>query len=111
MARLLFIMMTSTFLIGLFPISDHMSSMQAMHTDMGMTSYWTSPQSNNDEENEGDNSTGSCCVVMGPFLLTCDFMVSPPAYISKYGGGERVVNSIAVIHSIYIEDVTPPPKA
>jgi hypothetical protein len=111
MARLLFIMMTSAFLIGLFPRSAHMSSMQVMHTGMEMTSHWTSSQSKIDEENQGDNSPASCCHAIGPFLLTCDFTVSQSGYVSTSGDRERVVNSITVIHPIYLEALTPPPRA
>lgn len=111
MARLLFIVMASALLIGLFPISNHMASMQAMNIDAATTIHMISSQSYADEENEGIDSTRSCCHAIGPFLLTCDFIASQSVYVTKYGGRERAVHSIAGLDPIYIEALTPPPKA
>jgi hypothetical protein len=101
MARLLFLTLTFALLMGLLPISNHMSPMRMDAT---------APQINNLQENAGDHSTSSCCVAIGPSVLTCEFMASPSACIPEYGDCERVAYSVAIIQAIYIQTLAPPPK-
>ena len=104
MARLLLFTLTFALLIGLLPISNHMSSMPAMRMDAAI------PQSNIVQGSVEDHSTSSCCDAIGPFVLTCDFMASQSACIPEYGDSERVAYSVPIIQSIYIRIVAPPPK-
>lgn len=104
MARLLSITLPIALLMGLLPISNHMSSMQTMRMDA------TAPHINNLQENAGDHSTSSCCDAIGPFVVTCDFMASQSARIPDYGGSERVAYSAPIVESIYIKTLAPPPK-
>lgn len=92
-------------LIGLLPISNHMLTMPAMRGD-AMTI------SRNDvvQGTSADNSTGSCCDLMGASSLACDVMFSHSACVALYGGGEQVVNSEPIARSIYLEAISPPPK-
>src|SRR5919109_2667394 len=102
-ARLLCVVLGAILLFALLPMPNHMSTMQAMGTDMVSFSQYDLVQGN-----VGDNSTESCCDAIGSFLIVCDFMVFSSACVGPYGGSERVETSVAGIQSIYIEDVSPP---
>lgn len=110
-AKLLIIVLGFAYLIGLFPTSNQMLSMQTMRMDATTTFQIAASQSNLVQGNTGGNSTGSCCDAMGSVSPACDFLVSQSACVPVHGGSERVVNSAPVIHSIHIKSVTPPPKA
>jgi hypothetical protein len=107
MARLMNIFLASLIVMGLFPITHPMFSMQAMHVDEATISH----QSNMDHEGTGENSTGSCCDEIASFAIGCAFLVPQYAYTDLSGGSKRVINSKPVVQSIYIETATPPPKA
>jgi len=104
-AKLLHILLGSTFLIGLLPISNHMLSMQAMHMNA------VASVSSTVQEKATENSTGSCCEAIGSSLLACDFMVFQTACVGSNGGSEQIVYSVPIVQSIYIESLAPPPKA
>ena len=107
MARLLFILMTSTIVMGLFPTTHPMFSMHAMPLDEMAISY----QSNMEHGSAGENSTGSCCDEIASFAIGCAFLVPHYTFIYFCGGSNKVIQSKPVVQSIYIETVTPPPKA
>jgi len=106
MARILLIVLTFALLIGLSPISTHMSSVQTMQMDETMISY----QSNMNHGNAGAIITGSCCDEMASFSIGCAFLVPPCAYVGLSGGSERIGFSTPLIQSIYIQALAPPPK-
>jgi hypothetical protein len=103
--KLLSLLLGSVFLIGLLPISNHMSSMQTMQMDAGVSLNSTA------HEKTSDNSTGSCCDAIGSFLLACDFMVFQSAAAGSNRGSQQIAYSVPVIQSIYLETLAPPPKA
>lgn len=92
-------------LIGLLPMSNHMLTMLAMRGNAVTIS-----QSNTAQGMPTDNSTGSCCDIMGASSLACDVMVSQSACVALFGGSEQVVNSEPIARSTYLEAVSPPPK-
>ena len=104
-AKALHILLGFIFLVGLLPISNHMLPMQAMPMDTGMSHNMPV------HEKSSDNSTGSCCEAIGSLLLACDFMVFPSVWVGLDRGSEQIAYSIPVIHSIYIQTLSPPPKA
>jgi hypothetical protein len=104
MVRLLSITLPIALLMGLLPISNHMSSMQTMRMDA------TAAQINNLQENAGDHSTSSCCDAIGTFVLTCDFMAFQTACIPDHGDSERVAYLAPIVQSIYVKTLAPPPK-
>jgi hypothetical protein len=107
MAKLLFTVLTSAILMGLSPMSHPMSSMQIMHTDEMTLSY----QNNMQHETAGKNSTGTCCDEIASFAIGCSFLVPQYACIDAFGGIKRVMSSDPIVQSIFIETLTPPPKA
>jgi hypothetical protein len=107
MARLLFILFIYTIVMGLFPLTHPMSSMQSMHMDEMTISH----QSNMDHGGTGDNSTASCCDEIAPFSVGCALLVLEYTFFDSSGGSDKVINSNLVVQSIYIETLTPPPKA
>jgi len=107
MARIMFILLTSAVVMGLFPISHSMLSMQTMR----MGEITISHQSDMDHESAGDNSTGSCCDEIAPFSIGRSFLIPQYVCVEFSGGSKRVIYSKPVVQSIYIETLTPPPKA
>lgn len=107
MAKLLLILLTSAIVMGVSPISHHMSSMQTMQ--MGETTI--SHQSNMDHGSMGEDPTGSCCDEIASFSVGCAFLIPQYAYIVFSGDSEQVLNTKPVVQSNYFETVTPPPKA
>ncbi len=103
--KLLHIVLGTTFLVGLLPISNHMLSMQGMHM-----AAETSISSTAQEKTRG-NSTGSCCEAIGSLLFACDFIVFESADAGPSGGSEQIAYVVPIIQSIYIESLAPPPKA
>jgi hypothetical protein len=93
--------------MGLFPISHPMSSIQTMHMDEVTISH----QSNMEHGNSDKNSMGTCCDAIVPFYLGCGFLVPQYACIDFFGGSKRLISSNPLFQSIYIETLTPPPKA
>jgi hypothetical protein len=107
MAKLLFVLLISAVVLGVFPRSQSMLSMPTMHMDEITISH----QSNMDHGNMGEDSTGSCCDEIASFSVGCAFLIPQYAYIVFSGDSEQVLNTKPVIQSNYIETVTPPPKA
>jgi hypothetical protein len=106
MARFLFVLFISTIVMGLFPLTHPMLSMQTMHTDELTISH----QSNMEHSGAG-NSMGSCCDEIAPFSVGCALLVPEYTFFDSSGGSNKVINSDLVVQSIYIETLTPPPKA
>jgi hypothetical protein len=107
MAKLLLVLLISSIVTGLSPISHPMSSMQIMYGDEMGISY----QSNMDHGNASENSMGSCCDEIAPFSIGCSFLIPQYACIDLSGDSNRVFYSSPLVHLIYIETITPPPKA
>lgn len=84
-----------------------MSSMHAMQVDEMALSH----PSNTEHERAGKNSTGSCCDEIASFAIGCSFLVPQYACMDLSGGSEQVINSNPVVQSIYLDTLTPPPKA
>jgi len=102
MAKLLFSVLTSAILMGLTPMSHPMSSMQTMHMDEMTISY-----QNNMEHESADKSSAE----IASFAIGCSFLVPQYACIDSFGGSKQVINGNPLAQSIYIETLTPPPKA
>ncbi len=111
MVRILLIALTFALLIGLSPISNHMSSVETLYIDAAMTSQMVSSQGKTDQHNAGDNSIETCCDFIAPFSIACAFLVPQSTYVGLSGGSERVGVSALLIQSTYIKAVIPPPKA
>ena len=107
MTKLLFVVLTSAILVGLSPMSHHMSVRQTMHMDEMALSY----QSNIKQESAGENSTGSCCDEIASFAIGCSFLVPQYSGIDSFGGSIRVMISDPIVRSISLKTLTPPPKA
>jgi hypothetical protein len=107
MARILFISLISAIVMGLLPMTHPMFSMQTTLRDEMAISH----QDKMDHGSAGDKSSGSCCDEIAQFSVGCSFLVPQYACLDSSGGSKQVVNSSPVVQSIYIETVTPPPKA
>ena len=107
MAKLLFVLLISAVVLGVFPRSQPMLSMATMHMDEITISH----QSNIDHGSVGEDSTRSCCDEIASFSVGCAFLIPQYACIDFSGGSEQVLNTRPVVQSNYIETVTPPPKA
>ena len=103
---LLNILLGFALLIGLLPMSNQRLSMPTRRVEAAIVS-----QSDTAQENAGDHPIGSCCDAMSPFSPGCDFVISQCGYVAQYEGSKQVVNSDPVVQSIYIEAISPPPKA
>ena len=106
MARFLFILYLSVIAMGLFPLTQPMSSMQTMHMDEMTISH----QSKMERSGAG-NSMGSCCDEIAPFSVGCALLVPEYTFFDSFGGSNKVIIPNLVVQSIYIETLTPPPKA
>jgi hypothetical protein len=106
MARSLFILWIFGLLVGLSPLSSHMSYMHNMHMD-----EMISHQNNMTHESERENSTRSCCDEIASFSAGCVFLVPQSTYDALYGENKRIVNVTPIVQTIYIETAIPPPKA
>lgn len=104
MARFLFNLYIFATVMGLFPL---IHPMQTMHGDEMTISH----QSNMGHGNAGKISMESCCDAIAPFYIGCGFLVPQYACIDFFGGSKRLINSNPLFQSIYIEILTPPPKA
>jgi len=111
MSRIVLIALTFALLIGLSPLSIHMSAMQTMGVDAAMMSQMVSSQGKTTQDNAGDNSTEKCCDLIATFAVSCAFLVPQCAYIGLSGGSELVGISTPLNQSIYTKTVSPPPKA
>src|SRR6266508_4758114 len=93
-------------LFALLPISNRISSMEAMQMGALSSFEYDGPQGN-----ASHSSTGSCCEAIGSFLLACDFMISQSEYTGSSGADEQIAYSVPIVQSIHIESLAPPPKA
>ena len=107
MARLLFLFLISAIAMGLFSISHPMLSMQNMPMDEVSISH----QSTMEHGNSDENSMGSCCDAIAPFSIGCGLLDTQYACIDFFGGSKRLISTNPLVQSIYIETLTPPPKA
>jgi hypothetical protein len=93
-------------LFALFPISNGMPSMEAMQTSAVSTLEYGGLRGN-----ASHSSPSSCCEAIGSFLFACDFMIFQAEDASASGGNEQIAYSIPVVQSIFVESLSPPPKA
>jgi hypothetical protein len=106
-SRILFAVLTIALLMGLSPLSNHMLSMQGME----MNTMSAPNQDNMAHESADDHSNSSCCDAITPCVLVVDLLFPQFANIALYGDSERVARSALTIQSIYIKNLSPPPKA
>lgn len=109
--KLLHSLLRLVLLVGLLPMSNHMSAMQTMRMDEAMTSSTGSPQGNGTTENTDEDAASSCCDAICPFSLACAFVVPQSVYATVYGGSERISYSAFIARLIYLQAAIPPPKA
>ena len=109
-AKLLHNLLVLVLLVGLLPMSNHISSMQTMRMDEAVASSMGAPQGNGTTENTDKNSASSCCDAICPFSLACAFVVPQFVYATAYGGSERIPYSTLIVRSIYLQVAFPPPK-
>ena len=104
-AKLLHILLGTTFLVGVLPMSNHMLPMPEMHMETPDFLRSTS------QEKPSDNHNGSCCEAIGSSLLLCDFVAFQSGYANSNGGSEQFAYSSPIVQLIYIDTLAPPPKA
>jgi len=101
------IVFTFALLIGLSPISNHVSSMQLMPIDDMATSH----EGAMDRGDEGRAASGSCCDEMAQFDAGCAFLAPQLDCIGLNWGNERVAYSSLVVRLFDPKSIVPPPKA
>lgn len=104
-AKLVNILLSAVFLIGLLPFSDHSLSMHSMQMDAKHSVVSLQ------QEKIADNSMASCCEAIGSLLLACDFMVFQPACIVPDRESERILYLAQIFQAIFLQSPAPPPKA
>jgi hypothetical protein len=107
-AKTLLIVVTFGLLIGLSPMSGHVSAMPTMQMDETMMSRHSSMAGENSTE---EKSAMPCCDEIAQFSISCTFLVPEYTYVGTPGGSERVAYSSPLIQSIYIKILAPPPKS
>ena len=110
-AKLLHNLLVIVLLIGLLPMSNHMSSMQTMRMDEAVASSMAASQGNVATENTDGKSASPCCDAICPFSLAYAFVVPQSVYVTVYGGSDRIPYSAFIVRSIYLQVASPPPKA
>ena len=98
-------------LVGLLPMSNHMSTMHAMRMDEAMTSSMGASQDHATTENTDENPVSSCCDAICLSSLACAFVAPQSVYANVYGDSERIPYSVFIVRSIYPQVASPPPKA
>jgi hypothetical protein len=98
-------------LVGLLPISNHMSTIHPMQMDEAMASSMGASQGNGTTESAAEDSASSCCDAICPSSLAYAFVLPQSVYATVYGGSERISYSVFVVRSIYPQVASPPPKA
>jgi hypothetical protein len=68
-------------------------------------------QGNMAHESADEHSTLPCCDAITPCSLAVDFLFIEPDTIASYGGSKRVASSALLVQPIYINTLSPPPKA
>jgi len=109
--KLLHSLLRVVLLVGLLPISNHMSAMQTMRMDEAMASSMWAPQGNGTTESTDEDSASSCCDAICPSSLAYAFVLPQSVYATVYGGSERISYSVFIVRSIYLQVASPPPKA
>jgi hypothetical protein len=98
-------------LVGLLPMSNHMSAMHPMRIDEAMASSMGAPQGNGTTESTDEDSASSCCDAICPSSLAYAFVLPQSVCVGLYGGSERISYSVFTVRSIYLQVAIPPPKA
>ncbi len=111
MAKLLRVMIRLVLLVGLLPMSNHMSFMLVLHIDNKTISEMTVSQISEASGNVNDTSPEPCCDSISSLSMSCDFTTSLSGYVLECGGNQQVIKSTPIVQSIDIEAVIPPPKA
>ena len=98
-------------LVGLLPMSNHMSAMQTMRMDEAMASSMGAPQGQVATENTSENSASPCCDAICPYSPAWAFVIPESVCLVLYGGSERFSYYSFIARSIYLRVASPPPKA
>ena len=98
-------------LVGLLPMSNHMSAMHTVRMEEAMASSMGASQGNGTTESTDEDSTHSCCNAICPSSLGSAFVIPQSVYATAYGGSERISVSAFIARSIYLRVASPPPKA
>ena len=109
--KLLHNLLPLVLLIGLLPMSNHMSAMHTMQMDEAMASSMGASQGNGTTENTDENSPSSCCDAICLSSLAYAFVLPQSVYATVYGDSERISYSVFTVRSIYLQVASPPPKA
>jgi hypothetical protein len=88
--KLLHNLLRLVLLVGLLPMSNHVSSMQTMRMDETMASSTGAPQGHVTTENTDKNSASSCCDAICPYSPVWAFVIPQSVFIALYGGSERI---------------------
>ncbi len=104
MARMLLLILSFGLLVGVLPISNHMTMQM---NEIAMSQHGTMA----DENSAGDRSAMPCCNELAQTFTGCAFLIPEYDYIALSGGSERVAYSIPFVQTIYIKILAPPPKA
>ena len=110
MAKLLRITLGLALLAGLFPMSDHMSSMKMTHH---METSTTPQIANSESRLHGsmvDNPSDSCCDVVCQILTVSGFLIPEHAATAPSGDSKQFSNSNPVSRLFYLTALAPPPK-
>jgi hypothetical protein len=109
--KLLYGLLRLVLLVGLFPMSNHVSAMQTMRMDEAMVSSMEIPPGDVTTENTDENSASSCCDAICLFPLVWAVVIPQSVCVALYKGGERISGSAFIARSIYLQVAIPPPKA
>lgn len=105
-AKTLLVVLTFALLIGLSPMSNHMT-VQAMQMEEVTISHGDMAG----ENKAGENSAMPCCDEIAQTFTGCAFLVPQYSSVGASKGSERVAYSTLLIQTIYIEILAPPPKS
>jgi hypothetical protein len=111
MVKLLRITLRFALLAGLFPMSNHMLSMQTRHMNAATTFQIAMSEGHTAHGSMVDNSTESCCNAVCPISTVCGFLVPDSTDVALSGDSEQFPNSDPVAQLIYLTALAPPPKA
>jgi hypothetical protein len=106
-AGILIIALAFALLIGLSLHSNHMLSMQGIEMETMSALH----QGNMTHERADEHSTSTCCDAITPCSLVVDLLFPLFPNIALNGDSQRVASSALTIQSIYIKNLSPPPKA
>ncbi len=107
MARMLLSTLAFGFLVGVLPISNHMTMQIMQMGEVAISQHGNMA----DENSAGDRSAMPCCDDIAQTFTGCAFLVPQYSSVGASKGSERVAYSTLLIQTIYIEILAPPPKS